>query len=375
MTREEIQREGLELTKLHYYIMFEWCTGLGKSLVAIQIIELYGGKWNIVLAETNHELNWIEEFKKHNKKYLLDNVTFFCYQSLHKNIEGENYIFDELHHITSEKRLELLQKIHLSNLKRFIGLSATLTRTQKELIEDSIGKFYIHKITLSQAIGWKILPEPTVYFIGVELSNTSKYLKYYFTRDKFIMCTEKEYYDRITSRIETLKKTYFSTQQEFDRIRWLKLANDRKKFLANCKTRHIRELLKYVDNKRFICFTGSIEQSDALSNGLSVHSKIPKKKRIELITDFNNGKIDKLFATGMLKEGINLENIEVGLIIQLDNTLRYFSQTHGRTLRSSFPEQYVMYVKDTQDETYIKTALEDFNMDYVKFIELKNLKK
>jgi len=271
MTRIEIQQEGLKLTESYNYIMFEWCTGLGKSLVSIQIIEKYGGKWNIVLAETNHEMNWIEEFKKHNKEYLLDNVTFFCYQSLHKNLDGENYIFDELHHVTSDRRLNLLQQIHLGNLKRFVGLSATLTRTQKELIEESIGKFYIHKITLSQAIDWKILPEPDIYFVGVELSNTSKYLKYHFTKDKFVMCTEKEYYSRITDRIETLKKVYFATQQDFDRVKWLKLANDRKKFLANCKTRHARDLLKHIDNKRFICFTGSIEQSELLSDGLSIH--------------------------------------------------------------------------------------------------------
>lgn len=374
MTREEIQRNGVELSKVHNYIMFEWCTGLGKSLVSIQIIELFGGKWNIVLAETNHEMNWIEEFKKHNKEHLLANITFFCYQSLHKNLDGENYIFDELHHVTSDRRLNLLQQIHFSNLKKFIGLSATLTRTQKELIEESIGTFHINKITLSQAIEWGILPEPSIYFIEVTLSNTSKYLKYYFTKDKFVMCTEREYYNRISERIESLKKIYFSSQREFDRIKWLKLANDRKKFLSNCKTRHVRELLKIVENKRFICFTGSIEQSELLSGGLSVHSRVHKKKRVELISKFNDGKIDRLFATGMLKEGVNLDNIEVGIIVQLDNVQRYFTQVSGRTLRASFPEQYVMYVKDTQDETYVKTALDGFNMDYVKFIELKDLK-
>ena len=77
----------------------------------------------------------------------------------------------------------------------------------------------------------------------------------------------------------------------------------------------------------------------------------------------------------MLKEGMNLNNIEVGIICQLDNSLRYFSQTHGRILRSELPEQYVLYVKNTQDEVYVTTALDGFNMDYVKFVELKDLIK
>lgn len=34
------------------------------------------------------------------------------------------------------------------------------------------------------------------------------------------------------------------------------------------------------------------------------------------------------------------------------------------------PEQYVLYVKNSQDEVYVNTALEGFNMDYVEFKEL-----
>lgn len=374
MDRTTLQNEAVNLGINNPYIVFELPTGAGKSLIAIRIIEEVGGEWNIVLAETVHELNWINEFKKHGKEYLLSKITFFCYQSLHKYKNGKNYIYDEVHHLQSEKRLGLLEDIHLNNVERFIGLSATLTRTQKESIEDVIGKFYLHKITLSQVIDWGILPEPTVYFIGVTLSNTSKYLRYYYGKEKFVMCNEQEYYDRISARIDTLKLKYFASNSEFDRVRWLREANNRKKFLSNCKTRHAREVLKHIKDKRFICFTGSIEQSENLSNGKSIHSKLGKKRSEKLINDFNEGVINSLFATGMLKEGINLDNIEAGLILQLDNTIRYFSQIHGRTLRSKFPEQYVLYVKNTQDETYVKTALEDFNMDYVKFIELKDLK-
>lgn len=365
MTKEDVQNHGLELALIYPFIIYEWSTGVGKSLMAIKIIEEFKGNWNIVLAETNHELNWINEFKQHNKEHLLKNVKFFCYQSLHKHLDGENYVFDECHHLSSDLRLNHLSKI---KLKRFIGLSATLTRKQKEWIRAFIGNYHIDKISLSTAIDEHILPEPMVYFIGVELDNTVKYCKFYYKKDTFSLCTELEMYNKFTSRIEYLKLRYFATLAQFDKIRWLKTANDRKKFLSNCKTKHAKELLTKLEDKRLICFTGSIEQSKELSNGLSIHSKISKKQREELLEDFNSGKIDKLFATGMLKEGQNLNNIQVGIIVQLDNTERYFVQIHGRTLRSLYPEQYVLYVKDTQDETYVKTAIENFNKDYVKFI-------
>lgn len=370
-TREEIQQDSVELSTIHSKLILELATGVGKSLAAIRIIEKHGGLWNIVIAETNHELNWKEEFIKHGEEGLLRNVKFFCYQSLHKHLDGENYIFDEVHHIQSEKRLDLVSQI---SFKHFIGLSATLTRKQKELLTEAIGSFYIHKISLSEAIEFGILPEPTVYFIGITLDNTIRNLKYHFGKDKFVMCTQQEMYNRMSLRIETLKLNYFATQQEFDKIKWLKLANDRKKFLSSCKTPYAKELLKILSKKRLICFTSSIEQSEELSNGLSIHSKLGKKARELLISNFNEGISNKLFATGMLKEGMNLNNIEVGVIVQLDNVERYFTQISGRTLRASFPEQYVLFVKDTQDANYVTTALENFNMDYVKFVELKDLK-
>lgn len=374
MTREELQEEGVKLSEKLPYIVYEYSTGVGKSLVAIKIIEKYGGIWNIVLAETNHENNWIEEFKKHGKEHLLSNIKFFCYQSLHKYLEGENYIFDEVHHVCSQLRLEWLLKIRKNNLKRFIGLSATLTRTQKEEIQTSLGSLYIHKFTLSEAIESNILPAPIIYFVETELDTVIKNCIYKFNKDKQVKCTERVKYNMMSERIEYLKNRYFLSYEQHHKIQWLKAANDRKKFLSECKTKHARTLLTILQNKRLICFTGSIKQSEELSNGLSIHSEISKGGRAELIQKFNSGEINQLFATAMLKEGINLSNIEVGIIVQLDNQLRYSTQIIGRTLRAVYPEQYILYVKDTQDEVYVNTAIEDFNKEYIKFTTLNKIK-
>lgn len=369
-TKTEIQDLALEKFESNPFIILEWSTGIGKSLAAIKMIEKSKESWNIVLAETNHETNWINEFKKHGKENLLERITFFCYASLHKHLSDDNYILDELHHGFSELRQQHIKEI---NFKKFIGLSATLSKKQKDIIKELFPKCTTFKISISEAIEWELLPEPTVYFVGVELDNKSKLHKYNFTKDKSIMCTEQEMYNRISERIEYFKRKYFESNVEFDKIKWLRTANDRKKFLANCKTIYARMLLEHLSSKRLICFTNSINQSEILSKGLSIHSKISKKDREALIQSFNDGDIDKIFATGMLKEGMNLENIEAGIIIQLDNVERYFAQIHGRTLRSLYPEQYVLYVKNTQDETYVQTALENFNKDYVKFITINDV--
>jgi superfamily II DNA or RNA helicase len=374
-TREELQETAVELSKYYKNLIFEWATGLGKSKAVIDIIKndfigtldyVVLKDWCIVIAETNHELNWKEEFKKYNAEYLLQKITFTCYQSLHKHLNHENYIFDEVHHLQSDKRLDLLDIIiKKKHYNKLIGLSATLTWKQKQNITDIIGKTKVHKVTLSDAIDWNILPEPTVYLIGIELDNINKNQVFNFKKDSSILCTEAEKYKKLTDKVEYFKEVYMTSRLPWQKNNWLRTASERKRFMSDCKTKHVKTLLEILKDKRVLTFTGSIAQSEELSNGNSIHSKLTKKQRESLLERFNGGEIDKLFATGMLKEGQNLNNIQVGIVVQLDNVERYFSQTHGRILRSLSPEYYILYLKNTQDETYVKTALSNFNNEYV----------
>jgi len=371
--KTEIQNNVLNLADTYNHLIIEFATGLGKTLTAIKLIEKYGGIWNIVIAETNHEQNWVDEFKKHKKTKLLKNVKFFCYQSLHKNTLGENYIFDEAHHLSSDKRIELLQEIASNNLNRLVGLSATLTRTQHETLKYVLGNYYTYKIGLSEAIDAKILPEPVVYLVGLELDTVHKIHQFNFNKIKWMMCTEQVMYDKLTDKVNWLKDRYMQSREPFHKISWLKAANNRKKFLAECKTKYAKIILSKLEDKRLICFTSSIQQSEEISNGLSIHSKLPKDKRTKLIQDFNNGVVNKLFATQMLKEGMNLSNIDVGIIVQLDNVERYLIQILGRSMRSIAPLQYILYFKNTQDEKYVENVTANFNKNYIKHINMNEL--
>ena len=87
-----------------------------------------------------------------------------------------------------------------------------------------------------------------------------------------------------------------------------------------------------------------------------------------IIDSFNEKKIQRLYAVGMATEGLNLKDIEVGVIVQLDGKERLFVQKFGRSLRAEDPVAYIFYYKDTQDEIYLKNALE--NIDN-KFITIK----
>ena len=381
-TKTEIQDYIVTLSKLYTNLLLELATGLGKTLSAIRIIERVGGKWIIVIAETNHELNWIEEFKKHNKEQLLENVTFVCYQSLHKVIGDYNYCYDECHHLMSDKRLNCLYNIsQIQFNKHNIFLSATMTWKQKESIKNIFYTLFEFKINISKAIELGLLPKPSVYLIPVELDDTKRNLTFNFSKTKSITCTQAGYYKLITDRVNYYKEKFFEERTDRYKLAWLKAGNDRKKFLANCKTNAAVDLVNKLQNKRFICFAGSINQANEVNYACFknvgtysvIHSKRTKKVREKVLEEFNKGELSHLFAVGMLKEGMNLSNIEVGIIIQLDNVERYFSQIHGRILRSIAPEQYVLFIENTQDEVYVNTALNGFNMDYVATINLDEL--
>ena len=166
MTRTELH--NLVTTSNDSKLLLEVATGFGKTLAAILFIEKHLGLWNIVVAETAHIKTWTDEFIKHGKQHLLNNVKIFCYASLHKHLDGGNYVFDEVHHALSIKRLALLKKI---NLSKVIALSATVNNHQKAKLTAAIGNYTTIRITLSDAIDEGVLPEPMVYFVGVNLDN------------------------------------------------------------------------------------------------------------------------------------------------------------------------------------------------------------
>ena len=77
---------------------------------------------------------------------------------------------------------------------------------------------------------------------------------------------------------------------------------------------------------------------------------------------------------GMITEGMNLNDIQAGIITQLDGKERLFIQKVGRVLRADSPVCYIFYYKDTQDENYLKTALENIDSKYVQHININQLK-
>jgi superfamily II DNA or RNA helicase len=159
---------------------------------------------------------------------------------------------------------------------------------------------------------------------------------------------------------------------------WVNTGSQRKRFLGEFKTRAIKRLIDSLPKKmRFVCFCASVNQANMLDYVNTISSKRPAKSNQLIIDKFNAKKIDHIYAVGMITEGMNLTDIQLGIIVQLDGKERLFVQKIGRVLRADSPKAIIFYYKGTQDEVYLKGALENIDAKYVQYItadQLKNIK-
>ena len=397
MTRDEIQSRAVHLISLHDRLLLSWATGVGKTLGFIKIQEFLNAQetW-IVVAEVAHIKNWEDEYKKHGKEHLLNKTRIFCYASLKNNLNAKIDLLclDEGHHATSELRLDHLSSISATKI---VALTATLSQEKRWSLEGLFGRFNLFSITLKQAIAWGIIPEPKVFIIPLELNKVDKNCKleqswgkkkerveiecdyldrwnYIKFKDKYpnvtltLRCTEWQKNFYYNEQSEYWRKMYMRSRQEFQKVKWLLTGAERKRFLGNIKSEKVKPFIEKLSTKRYICFCTSIEQAEYLGGNNAIHSKMDEGTPAESIEAFNNGVIDNLFVVGMLQEGQNLNNIEAGIIIQLDNEDRPFVQKSGRALRAKEPILLVFYYKDTRDEEYLAKILEGIEPEYVRIV-------
>lgn len=404
--RTPIQNEAFKKLFKYNNLLLRWGTGVGKTRVAVLACDYIldrelDPQILLLVAERSHKDNWRIEFEKFLGKKraqeVLKYVIIECYASMHKykSRRWDLAIFDECHHLQSEKRQEILETMEADYV---LALSATPGEAVIQVLEEVFGKFKISRISLQKAIDEEFLPEPRIEVIPLELERFrrtetievdmssrvahswmdiwSNRWSYFKNRKRWagyriiFKCTQKEKYDYINEQFDYWKRMYFRNQGNIRlKNNWLQWGSRRKRYLGELKTGVAGELADRLRNegKRFICFCTSIDQANALGQGTAVHSD--NRDSFELIKKFNDLEISSLFAVRMFVEGQNLTQLDDGIIIQLDGNERQFIQKSGRMFRSKEPHIHIFYYKDTRDEEYLQKALEGINEKYVEFQE------
>lgn len=390
MDRDSVNKEVLEISDKYNNILIEWPTGHGKSKAALDILKRHIRNFNdkilIVIPRLPLINSWKEEFTKWGmEKYLLS-VEFVTYISLPKKTGKWNMvIFDECHHL-SERCREALESF---DINRSILLSATVKNSIKWELKDIFENLYSYKITMKEAIDNEILPDPQVFLIPLSLetkiptesiwknpkgkepvlevswSNRWPALRQKYQKVR-IYCTEWQYYTDLSSQIDWWKNKYMRTRNEAFKNKWLNLAGDRLKWLSDKKVNFVSKILWLIKGYRTLTFCNSIEQTEELGS-YCINSK--NKESANILTAFNEGRVDHITACNMLNEGMNLTNCQIGIYNNLNSSEVIVKQRLGRILRHEKPVIIIPYYKDTREQELVDKMLEDYNPDLITVLD------
>lgn len=392
MTREEIYSRCLETIDKNPCLLMELATGTGKTRMAIDLVNhlcdtvFKGKKVNCLLlvAKRVHKETWKEEIEKWGG--IKAEVIAECYESLKKHTDEEFDIVlsDEVHHIQSETRLELLSMV---SFKYFIGLSATIPRNLKKYFKWTY-KASIVSHNLVDAIESDILPQPKVLLMPLELNNVDEtdYIELnpkakgtpiygrFCDRSKLIKggkrvilsCTQKQKSNYLNSVILSAKNRYMRVRNKSAENFWLFQCNKRLEMLATFKVPVIKGILTYLDKQRTITFCKTIEQCEQLGSNC-IHSKNIKSD--EIYRKFNRKRIRHITTVNILNENANLVDCKYAVFCNLSSSEISTVQRIGRSLRHKSPVIIVPYYIGTREEELVQKMFEGYDSNYIQTIK------
>lgn len=393
MTREEIRKDILGIN--NRFILAELPTSVGKSRIAIEFIAEKKITGNILIVVPRLMLfeNWKEEFKKWGYESYIDRITFTTYVSFPKfiNQHFDIIVFDECHHLSERAR----EGVNIDAAKYFILLSATVSKNHKKELKYIFPGIECYKISMKEAIDENILPDPKVFLVPLTLKAEITSESFIINpkakgevveipfADRFkarqrkdtkwkVICTQKQYYDDLSSLVEYYKKSYFRTNNQMMYFRWQKAAKDRLTWLAGLKNDVAKQILKILNKKRTLTFCNGIEQTEALGK-YCINSK--NEDSAQYLEKFNKGQIHHITACNILNEGANLTKCQVGIFVSINSSDIMMKQKNGRILRHSEPIIILIYYKDTREEELVEEIVKNYNPELITVVnDLEQLK-
>jgi superfamily II DNA or RNA helicase len=365
--REALHKRGLNLWyKAGCRGTLEYGTGSGKSWCGIKAMDYFynlnkNSKFLIAVPRITLFSNWEKEITKAKKKYLLKNITFTTYHSLTKYTENYDLvILDEVHHITTYKRLQFFT-INPSN--KLLGLTAKLTYLQKYKLMYQIP--IVDTFSLEEANEKEVVSDYEIFLLPVDLTLEEKI--------NYNLCT-------------TTHDKYFNKTK--GKVHWSAI-NERKEIIykSSEKLKILPKIVNLFKDEYGVIFTLSIDTAkkieESIENCKSLHSKLSKKEVTARIKDFSDGRTKtKILATPtMLDEGITLPRLTYEILLDRFSKERQSLQTVGRGVRLEKDKNKLaiivrVYCRYTVEEKWVNEAFSSFKTTKVNsFEELETLIK
>lgn len=380
MNREEIQNKALEALMDKKRASINVSMGVGKTLIGLRHIEAmfnhpsylegeyyingrhYKQKFLVVVPKLSVKKAWLDDMKKFKFMYksMVDFTTYIGLKNKNPKYYHTVYL-DECHSITPNN-YPWLYKYCKEYSGRIVGLTGTYPKTgvKAQLCNGFCPCVYSY--TPDDAVNDGILNhyKIIVHLLPLdERKNREKKNK----EGKTFMSSEKldyQYWDSICS-------DYYKSDSERmrDAIMRMKVLQS---FAS--KERYAKNLYEEQKDKTILFAT-----STAQANRIDKHSYHSKNIRSEKnLTDFKEGKINKLTCVEQLNEGVTIPGLKVGIIMHSFSNNRKSAQKIGRLLRLSANDTSTIHIlcyENTVDERWVRNALADFEQENITYKKAK----
>ncbi|GAA4129681.1 hypothetical protein GCM10022215_42490 [Nocardioides fonticola] len=368
----------------------EAVTGTGKSRVGIEAVrEAISDDYNVIVMVPTVDLvtQWIRALQENRVKsigavgdgsrasFTSHRVVVGTVQSLHSNppVRPDGKVLlvaDECHRYGAEQWSKALHPSY----RRRLGLTATFERNDDGIagLLKYFGGAPVYRIGFARAIADGVVARYDVKLLGVRLSNL-----------------ERREYDRAEetardARLQLLAAGFPTepfgvflhlvqqaaesdpdpTVSDLAR-RYLKAFSERIDIMTNASAKlgAARLLAPEVERSRgAILFTRRIDMSEELASVLTecgikaaaVHSETRRAERQALLTDLKVGRLKVLVAPTILDEGLDVPDIDLGVVMGGSRSRRQMIQRMGRVLRLKGDGRratfIVVYAEDTAED-------------------------
>lgn len=343
--REQIQKEAtLAILENKFNGLLLVSPRLGKTKLTIDALNTVSKTIKALIMAPKLDIldSWKQEIIKWNLRSNIE-ITYSWSNSLKKIKDRFHLIIADECHEYNLKVLGLL-RIHQINGTRILGLTGTLEDYSKFHLLNILGLKIFYSYTFAQAIEDGIIADYKINCIKLSLDSQEQ--------------QEYNKWDNLYKENVNLgkhKSLHFYSSKRIE-------------IIYNSKTK-IEETIKFLNKceERCLIFTGRTNVADQLGEA-SYHSKSPKDN----LEKFKNGEINKLSTVAMISLGITISNLKCVVFNQLKSVESLCIQQAMRSLNlegDKIANIYIFYLKNTQDETWLKSAIKGFDKSKIKFIE------
>jgi len=330
----------------------------------------------VLVPTTQLKDQFREEFIKWGYEGVLDTVEFMCYQSAYKMV-GKHYdivICDEIHLGLSPE----YRKFFDNNVfERLLCMTATLPEEYeyKDLLIEMAP--IIFEITLDECVDLGLVSPYNITCRPLELTYNER-TEYKKINNRFVYWKgQLGNFDAWENATYILKNISSSPEEKKAAIQFYRAIRERKQIIdfAENKIEAFKTIVLDNPEKRILAFGGANAFTDMLTDSViplaqAYHSKRTKKQRDSALENFKSGMINVLCSTKALNQGFDVPDANMGIVCGLTSKSLPMIQRVGRLIRfqeDKTGEVIILYIKDSQEEKWLKNAIKDLNN--VKFEE------